>query len=85
MTETNSTDLLYIPDEIADLPPSAKLVHYTLQAGDPLTLQTIRNRTKLPDQTARDAIDQLQNRGLVRSTPNVLDARQELFWLEMDN
>lgn len=85
MTETNSTDLLSIPDEIADLPPSAKLVHYTLQADGSLTLQAIRDRTKLPDQTARDAIDQLQDQGLVKSMPNVIDARQELFWLATDD
>ncbi|MFC6973632.1 helix-turn-helix domain-containing protein [Halomicroarcula sp. GCM10025709] len=60
------TDGINITDpDIAPLRPSAKLIYLVLEAHGPCDLTEIRTRTQLPDTTAREALEDLVERGLV--------------------
>ncbi|EMA19027.1 ArsR family transcriptional regulator [Haloarcula argentinensis DSM 12282] len=71
------TDLTLSP-EVADVPPSAKLVYLIVDECGPLSLAEIRARTALPDRTARDAIDVLQEQELIDYRPGK-DARSPRY------
>mgnify|MGYP000389055352 CR=1 FL=1 len=70
MTEINISD----PD-VAPLRPSAKLVYLVLDGHGPCSLSEIRARTQLPDTTAREALADLQDRGVVDKRAVLGDAR----------
>ena len=66
-------------DRLSDLPPSAKLTMLTLATADePLTQRDLRQRTLLHRNSARWALDQLLDAGLIRSIP-AHDARQTRY------
>jgi DNA-binding MarR family transcriptional regulator len=65
--------------ELADLPPSAKLVYRVLKDDAPLTQQAICEYSQLPPRTARHALDRLESGDLIESRPNPTDARQSLY------
>lgn len=69
--------------DVEDLPPSAKLVYLVLQEADgDLTQRDILDRTTLPPRTARDALDDLIEAGVVEKQPNLGgDLRQSLYIL----
>ncbi|WP_082146836.1 MarR family transcriptional regulator [Halostagnicola sp. A56] len=66
-------------DDVADLPPSAKLVYLILQEGGEMTQAELRDRTTLPDRTVRYALERLDAAGVLRSRPSASDARQSLY------
>ena len=66
---------------IADAPPSAKLVYKVLQYNGSLTQKGIVEKSMLSQRTVRDAIDRLQELGIVRESVYIPDARQSLYEL----
>lgn len=66
-------------DDVADLPPSAKLVYYHLQSDAPSTQQEIADATALPIRTVRGALEQLAEADAIASEPNYNDLRQKLY------
>jgi DNA-binding MarR family transcriptional regulator len=66
-------------DRLLDLPPSAKLVFLVLEAESPLTQSQIAERTRLPKRTARHALAELEDAGVVAEEVYVPDARKRLY------
>lgn len=66
-------------DSLDDLPPSAKFVHYVLDADGPLTQQEITEETRLIGRTVRYALNRLADVGLIVDRPSTKDARQSLY------
>jgi DNA-binding Lrp family transcriptional regulator len=66
---------------IDDAPPSAKLVYKVLQYNGGLTQKAIVKKSMLSQRTVRDAIDRLQELGIVRESVYIPDARQSLYEL----
>ncbi|WP_135827318.1 MarR family transcriptional regulator [Halorussus halobius] len=74
------TSLKIDSDAVRDLPPSAKLVYLVLKEAGPLTQQDVIERTLLPDRTARGALDELVDAGVVEKRPYLGgDARQSVY------
>ena len=69
------------PDELRELPPSAKLVFVTLEQEGPLTQREVATESLLPVRTVRHALETLQEAGLVVGRPYVLDARKRVYVL----
>jgi len=78
LTEGQKTDL-------AELPPSAKLVFKTLQYKGELTQKELCEETQLAPRTVRYAIKRLENHGIVSSDLNIRDARQSFYSISADN
>jgi len=71
-----------LPDnKVRDLPPSAKLVLKVLEYNGGLTQKQIVNKSRLSQRTVRDALERLQDRGIVEKNIYVPDARQNLYTL----
>jgi DNA-binding MarR family transcriptional regulator len=68
-----------VTPELAEFPPSAKLVYRVLEEDAPLTQQAICEQSQLPPRTARYALDRLESEELIESWPNPIDARQSLY------
>jgi len=66
---------------IEDAPPSAKLVYKVLQYNGGLTQKGIVEKSMLSQRTVRDAIDRLEDLGIIRESVYVPDARQSLYEL----
>jgi thiosulfate/3-mercaptopyruvate sulfurtransferase len=66
---------------LAELPPSAKLVHKVLEYQGRLSQKRIVDETRLAPRTARYAISQLEEADLVVSRPATHDARQTCYSL----
>jgi DNA-binding MarR family transcriptional regulator len=66
---------------ITDAPPSAKLVYKVLQYNGSLTQKGIVEKSMLSQRTVRDAIDRLEELGIVRESVYIPDARQNLYEL----
>jgi DNA-binding MarR family transcriptional regulator len=64
---------------LRDYPPSAKLVYLVLSRQDALTQQQLVAETLLSKRTARHALRDLEDAGLVTSRPSFIDARQKLY------
>ena len=70
---------------LAPLPPSAKLVYKTLEYEGPLTQTAITEETLLPVRTVRYALSELDAAGVVNDRTNPFDARQRIYFLDLDN
>jgi DNA-binding MarR family transcriptional regulator len=66
---------------IEDAPPSAKLVYKVLQYNGSLTQKGIVEKSMLSQRTVRDAIDRLEELGIVHESVYIPDARQSLYEL----
>lgn len=67
-------------DVVEDLPPSRKLVYLVLEEAGPCTQKDVIERTTLAPRTARDALDDLVDHGVVEKQPYLGgDARQSLY------
>ncbi|MFB6113686.1 MAG: helix-turn-helix transcriptional regulator [Halodesulfurarchaeum sp.] len=76
---------MVVPDnQIRDLPPSAKLVLKVLEYNGGLTQKEIVNKSRLSQRTVRDALERLQDRGIVDKNIYVPDARQNLYTLSVE-
>lgn len=70
------------PEQLVDLPPSAKLVFKTLEYADtPLTQQQLVGRSRLSSRTTRYALTRLKSVELVVDEINLADARQSIYQL----
>lgn len=68
-------------DQLADLPPSSKLVFLVLDREGPLTQQGIREESLLVGRTVRYAVSQLEENGLVEEQISFKDARKHIYSL----
>lgn len=68
-------------EAILALPPSAKLVLKVLEVEGTMTQPPLANQTRLSPRTVRDALDRLEEIGLVERRPYFRDARQSLYSL----
>jgi DNA-binding MarR family transcriptional regulator len=74
MTESDEED-------IADLPPSAKLVYKVLEYNGPLTQKGIVEESMLSARTVRYALERLDEIGVIEEDVYFADARQNLYEL----
>jgi predicted transcriptional regulator len=74
MTESDGED-------IADLPPSAKLVYKVLEYNGPLTQKGIVQESMLSARTVRYALERLDEIGVIEEDVYFADARQNLYEL----
>ncbi len=72
MTESDGED-------IADLPPSAKLVYKVLEYNGPLTQKGIVEESMLSARTVRYALERLDDIGVIEEDVYFADARQNLY------
>jgi DNA-binding MarR family transcriptional regulator len=70
---------------LSDLPPSSKLVFKTLEWNGRMTQQQIIEESLLSGRTVRDAIDRLEQRGIVERDVYYRDARQNVYTLTAAN
>jgi DNA-binding MarR family transcriptional regulator len=68
-----------VRDRLADLPPSAKLVALVLNREAPTSVDTLAEESCLPPRTVRAALTQLEDADLVRSRPDIRDARRLIY------
>lgn len=66
-------------EEIADLPPSAKLVYKVLEYNGPLTQKGIVQESMLSARTVRYALERLDEIGVIEEDVYFADARQNLY------
>jgi DNA-binding MarR family transcriptional regulator len=66
-------------EAVADLPPSAKLVHLVLQENSRMTQSEVTEKTQLAGRTVRDALGRLESAGLVTEEICLKDARKRLY------
>lgn len=66
-------------EELADLPPSAKLVYKVLEYNGPLTQKAIVEESMLSARTVRYALERLEKIGVVEEDVYFADARQNLY------
>jgi DNA-binding MarR family transcriptional regulator len=82
MTDGTSETATTLPQEVRDMPPSAKLVAKTLAYEGELTQAELTDETLLPGRTVRHALTLLEEQGVVTSQISFMDARQQLYELE---
>lgn len=68
--------------DLADLPPSAKLVAKTLEYEGDSTQSELAESTLLPSRTVRYALTELEENGIVSSRISFMDARKRIYSLE---
>ena len=66
-------------EDIADLPPSAKLVYKVLEYNGPLTQKGIVEESMLSARTVRYALERLDEVGVIKEDVYFADARQNLY------
>ncbi|MBX0325506.1 winged helix-turn-helix transcriptional regulator [Halomicroarcula sp. F13] len=69
--------------DLADLPPSAKLVAKMLEYEGDSTQSELAESTLLPRRTVRYALTELEKNGIVSSRISFMDARQRIYSLEL--
>lgn len=69
-------------EELADLPPSAKLVYKVLEYNGSLTQKGIVEESMLSARTVRYALERLDEIGVVTEDVYFADARQNLYELD---
>jgi len=75
VTETTAED----SEAMANLPPSAKLVHLVLQENERMTQSEVTEETQLAGRTVRDALGRLESAGLVTEEICLTDARKRVY------
>jgi|GEM_PF-443133 len=71
-------------EPFADLPPSAKLVHFVLDRDDERTQTQLVEETALSARTVRTALGRLEDAGLVNESICLRDARKRVYSLTDD-
>jgi len=66
-------------EDLADLPPSAKLVYKVLEYNGPLTQKGIVEESMLSPRTVRYALERLEEIEVVDEDVYFADARQNLY------
>lgn len=70
-----------LENDVREVPPSGKLVLKVLEYNGYLTQKEIVKRTRLPQRTVRDAINRLQDRGILEKGAYIPDGRKNLYTL----
>ena len=83
-TETDTPVEGAADDAFADLPPSAKLVHFVLDRDDQRTQTQLVEETALSARTVRTALGRLEDAGLVTESICLRDARKRVYSLTDD-
>ncbi|MDG5778088.1 ArsR family transcriptional regulator [Haloarculaceae archaeon H-GB1-1] len=73
-----------VEEDIADLPPSAKLVYKVLEYNGPLTQKGIVEESMLSARTVRYALERLDEVGAITEDVYFADARQNLYEITAD-
>ena len=68
-------------ERLRELPPSAKLVAKVLESDAPLSQGQLADESLLPDRTVRNALNRLEDAGLVGSRYSFKDARKQVYYL----
>ena len=71
-------------DDVADLPPSAKLVAKVLEYNGTQTQSQLAEETLLPARTVRYALTRLEDVGVVDSRFSFADARKRIYTLTVE-
>lgn len=82
MTEATVDGLELSPTVPDELPPSAETVYELLAIEGPLTHKEIVQLSGIPARTVRFAVSRLQEEGHVGERLNLMDSRQQFFFLE---
>lgn len=77
----STSDLQNAPEEVHELPPSAKLTYLVLKEIQPATHQDLCDRTTMPERTVRHAMSKLIQSDLVERRKNVRDPRKKVYTL----
>lgn len=72
-------------ESVRELPPSGKLVLKVLEYNGGLTQKQIVEKSRLSQRTVRDALDRLQEQGIVEKNIYIPDARQNLYTLTVES
>lgn len=70
-----------VKEEIRELPPSAKLVALVLSQEGPLRQSELVDETLLPERTVRYGLEELNAAGILRTDPDLMDARRQVYSL----
>lgn len=79
MSSDSAAALSRFEDELADSPPSAKLVAKILAHEGELTQSQLAEETMLSKRTVRYALSELEDADVVTSKVSFVDARQSLY------
>lgn len=72
-----------VPEEIADEPPSVKLVYLVLEATeDPVSQHELADRANLDVRQTRAALATLNQYEVVEERPNLRDLREKHYKIE---
>jgi len=71
-------------DDLADLPPSAKLVYKVLEYNGGQTQKGIVEESMLSPRTVRYALERLEKIGAISEDVYFADARQSLYEIDCD-
>ncbi|AFZ74539.1 helix-turn-helix domain-containing protein [Natronobacterium gregoryi] len=67
-----------LPQEVRDLPPSARLIWLALEDG-PMTVDELQVSTGCSKKRIRDCARELEEEGLVESQTSLRDARKSIY------
>lgn len=79
---TESTDTTF-PEDVRELPPSAKLVLKVLEYNGTLSQGELAEETLLPPRTVRYALSRLEDEEIVEGRFSFSDARKRLYSLSI--
>jgi thiosulfate/3-mercaptopyruvate sulfurtransferase len=71
-----------IDEALQDLPPSSKFIYKTLAVEGPMTQKALTESTRLSSRTTRYGLTQLEEAGLIESSPSLHDGRQTCYSLQ---
>ena len=74
-----------IPERLHDSSPSTKLSYLAIKRHGPIGTATIAELVGINPRTARDAVDELAERGEISIRPVLGDARRRRFSIESDS
>ena len=66
-------------NKLADVPPSAKFLHWVLDREGAMTQAQLADETLLPKRTVRSALETLNNEDLVSEDVFLPDARKKVY------
>lgn len=68
-----------VRDHVREMPPSAKLVFKVLETEGEMTPKRLVEETYLPPRTVRYALSALEEKDVLETRFNFVDARQKLY------
>lgn len=71
-------------ESLADLPPSAKLIHMVLKYNGPMTQKDIAAESQLSPRTVRYGLNRLESINMISERIHLQDARQHIYEIPPD-